>query len=80
MPQCKRTFPVLLLLALSTTVLSCRTSEQPPNASAGVNTTTDEAGIRAHVAGFEAAVNKRDFAAFAAQFVPDGDLILVDGL
>jgi uncharacterized protein (TIGR02246 family) len=60
-------------------VSSCRTPEQAPNASAGPNTATDEAGIRAHVAGNEAALNKRDFAAYAAQFVPDGDLIVVDG-
>ncbi len=78
MVQYQRVFPVLLLLALSGTALSCRTSEQGSNTSAGANTATDEAGIRAHVAGFEAALNKRDFTAFAAQFVSDGDLILVD--
>src|SRR5262245_22985046 len=75
----KRVLPLLLLVTFFIAVSSCRTPEQAPNASAGPNTATDEAGIRAHIAGVEAALNKRDFAAFAAQFVPDGDLILVDG-
>ena len=75
----KRVLLVFLLITFFIAVSSCRTPEQATNASAGPNTATDEAGIRAHVAGFEAALNKRDFAAFAAQFVPDGDLILVDG-
>src|SRR5262245_15077182 len=74
----KRVFLVLLLITFFIAVSSCRTPEQATNASVESNTATDEAGIRAHVSGFEAAVNKRDFAAFAAQFVPDGDLILVD--
>jgi uncharacterized protein (TIGR02246 family) len=39
---------------------------------------TDEPGIRAHIRGLEAAVNSRDFAAFAAQFLADGDLVVVD--
>jgi uncharacterized protein (TIGR02246 family) len=75
----KRVFPVLLLITFFIAVSSCRTPEQAPNASAGPNTAADEAGIRAHIAGAEATLNKRDFAAYAARFVPDGDLIVVDG-
>jgi hypothetical protein len=67
----KRVLPVLLFITFFIAVSSRRTTEQSPNASAGPNTATDEAGIRAHVAGFEAALNNRDFAAFAAQFVPE---------
>jgi uncharacterized protein (TIGR02246 family) len=70
---------VVVLLALSAALSSCSKSEQAPSASATPNPATDEASIREHVAGFEAAINKRDFAAFAAQFAPDGDVIIGDG-
>ena len=63
MLQHQRLVAALLLLVVSATMS---------------NAANDDAGIRAHVAGFEAALNKRDFTAFGAQFHPDGDLILVD--
>ena len=39
----------------------------------------DEAAIRAHAVAIESAINKRDVAALAALFTPDGDEINVDG-
>jgi uncharacterized protein (TIGR02246 family) len=39
----------------------------------------DEASIRANVAAYEAAINKRDGAAVSALFAPDGDYIFFDG-
>lgn len=39
----------------------------------------DDAAIRAHAVAIESAINKRDVAALAALFTPDGDEINVDG-
>lgn len=40
----------------------------------------DETALRARVAAFEAAINKRDMAGLAALYAPDADLIVIDGL
>ncbi len=39
----------------------------------------DETALRAQVAAFEAAINKRDMAGVAALFAPDADLIVLNG-
>jgi len=39
----------------------------------------DEGAIRAQTAAYEAAINKRDGTAVAAQFTPDGDFVFFDG-
>jgi uncharacterized protein (TIGR02246 family) len=39
----------------------------------------DEAGIRANVAAFETAWNKRDMGGVAATYAPDGDVVVFDG-
>jgi hypothetical protein len=50
-----RAFPLVVLLVVSSTAVSRLSSEEGSSVSAGANTATDEAGIRAHVGGFEAA-------------------------
>jgi len=67
----------LFLLTLGIAATSCRTQEQGTTTLAGQDRAADEAAIRAGVAASEAAINGRDFAALAAQFVPDGDAIVV---
>ena len=71
-------FQVSLLLTLAIAAASCRTPEQASSTPAEQNMATDEAAIRAEVVATEAAINRRDFAGFAAQFTPDGDAIIVD--
>jgi uncharacterized protein (TIGR02246 family) len=70
--------PLFLVLVFSVPALFCGAPEPEPKESARVDTATDEAAVRAHAARFEAALNDRDFAAFAALFVPDGDFVLVN--
>jgi uncharacterized protein (TIGR02246 family) len=68
-----------LVLALAVGSVACTPQHQPSDPSSGTETAKDDAAIRSHAAGFERALNSRDFAAFSEQFTPDGDLILVDG-
>ena len=48
-------------------------------AGVGIGAPADEAAIRANVAAFEAAWNKRDVAGVVATYAPDGDVVVVDG-
>jgi uncharacterized protein (TIGR02246 family) len=75
--QFLRVFQVLLLLSLSLTELSCRASEPMSSTSATQEVVSKEAAIRAEVAAVEAAWNKRDAAALAALYVPDGDAMML---
>jgi uncharacterized protein (TIGR02246 family) len=69
----------VLVGAAAIAAVSCQSPEQVPSTSAAPGTAAEETAIRAEVAAGEAAINGRDFAAFAALFVPDGDVILGDG-
>ena len=48
------------------------------SASSAQTRSADEAAIHAQTAAYESALNKRDPAAVAALFVPDGDLVFFD--
>jgi uncharacterized protein (TIGR02246 family) len=75
--QFQRVFQVLLLLMLPFAELSCRAPEQVSNTSAAQDTASKEAAIRAELAAVEAAWNKRDAAALAALYAPDGDAMML---
>src|SRR5688500_17622471 len=67
---------VSVLTASVFVIAACGVPEQPVTRPS--DTAADEASIRSHAAGFEAALNSRDFGAFAAQFTTDGDLAVGD--
>lgn len=67
-----------LVLASAIAAVSCQTTAQAPSTPTQQDKAADEAAIRAVIARTETAINGRDFAAFAALFVPDGDLINAD--
>jgi uncharacterized protein (TIGR02246 family) len=67
---------VLAVAAFIVVSTACGAPPQPANGPS--DTAADEAAIRAHAQGFEAALNSRDFGAFAEQFTSDGDLAVGD--
>ncbi|SRR6266487_142454 len=62
---------------LETLIVVAMTSLGMPEASVG--NSADEAGVRANVAAFEAAWNKRDVAGVLATYAPDADFVFFDG-
>jgi uncharacterized protein (TIGR02246 family) len=76
MRQLRRLFPVLASAAF--VAAACAQAPAEPPAEPMPDRAADEAAIRAVIAGVQEGINSRDFAAFAAQFTSDGDLIAFD--
>ena len=74
MRMVKRSFQVILLIALPFAGVAC---SGPEDSSTGPDRSADEAAIRALLATNEAATNRRDSAGVAATYVPDGDIWIV---
>jgi uncharacterized protein (TIGR02246 family) len=69
----------LLLLTIAFIAVACAGSEAPSSKAPERNQTSDEEAIRAQIAASETAINKRDFAAIAPMYAPDGDAVIADG-